>query len=419
MIESENAENINAENVEKATKDNERKYEGVKHLEFDIVYNKYVEKHNRIIAKLLNSSAKYNLSELPKVVVYQPDMINGFGNRFPGIVCSFLYSLITDRLFFIEGYNNFSDYHVKDFDHDWKILSNLYENSTSRHLHHENDYNDFQLVTRGNLSNEDKDILYVKTWDYACAPITSNPHYKRWFDKIIPDYRVFTAISLKLLSLHPNINKRVETFANNNFFTDYTIGIHLREKKRLAGMMAPVDHYIQVVKMLLIKMNNMNITIFVAADTNYGRENLVNSLRDVYNSNNNSSVKIVHTEEDLDAPNLINANTGSEVGALIDMKLLSLCDDLLITYGSSFGYTAAGWSQKASRQRGPFVVMPIKNSKDDLFVADKVWVTGTISCEPCMYLSKKLIHDEDEETVRIFKTNPLWIHYSQCHWLVF
>ncbi|CAG8722051.1 15426_t:CDS:1, partial [Dentiscutata heterogama] len=103
------------------------------------------------------------------------------------------------------------------------------------------------------------------------------------------------------------------------------------------------------------------------------------------------------------------------VGALIDIKLLGLCDDLVITYSSSFGFLAAGWSQKASRQRGPFVVMPIRDSDDDLWLVDKVWIWGAISSEPCMYLSKELMEYEDEETVTVFKTNPLWMHYSQCH----
>ncbi|CAG8788920.1 12532_t:CDS:1, partial [Dentiscutata erythropus] len=385
------------------------------YLDFDIVYNEYVKKHNKIVAELLKPSA--NLSELPKVVVVIPDMKTGYGNRLPGIVCGFLYSLITDRLFFIWGYHNFEDYYEKDFNHDWNTVINLYKNSTYRYIHYLNQFNDFQLVTRGNLSTEEitsHNILYVYTWDYACVPITSNPRYKKWFDKIIPDYRVFTTISLKLLRLHPNINQKVETFADNNF-GNYTIGIHLRKKKVLDDMIMPVEHYKEVINMLVMGMKNMNISIFVAADSNDGREELINSFREVFNPHSNNSIKIVHTGENMDLRNPVSWNTGSEVGALIDIKLLGLCDDLVITYSSSFGFLAAGWSQKASRLRGPFVVMPISDS-DDLWLVDKVWMWGAISNEPCMYLSKELMENEDEETIAVFKTNPLWMHYSQCHW---
>ncbi|CAG8821481.1 436_t:CDS:1, partial [Cetraspora pellucida] len=380
--------------------ENVKKYEKVKYLEFDLVYNNYVKKHDRIVSELLGSSDKSTLSELPKVVVVQPDLTKGYGNRIPSMVCGFIYALMSDRLFFIDGYDNFTDYYVKDFEHDWKIVSKMYENSTNRYLHDANDYNDFPLVARGNFSNEKTDILYVYAWDYVCAPITSNPHYKNWFDKIIPDYRVFTAFSLKLIRLHPNISKQVETFANNNF-NNYNIGIHLREKKTIDDLITPIDHFSLVAKMLILGMKNTDITIFVTADSNDGRNKLVNLLNEMVTYNNNS-INIVHANDDMDAQNPHNSNTGTEIGALIDMKLLSLCDDLVITYASSFGFTAAGWSQKTYHRRGPFVVMPIKNSSDDFWISDKVWVYGATSSEPCMYLSKWVIDNEDEETSRAF-----------------
>ncbi|CAG8730384.1 18818_t:CDS:1, partial [Racocetra fulgida] len=377
-----------------------KKYEEAKFLEFDLVYNNYVKKHNRAVSELLKSSANSNLSELPKVIVAQPDLTKGYGNRIPAMVCGFIYALMSDRLFFIDKYDNFSSYYEKDFEYDWKIVANIYKNSTSRYLHYANNYNDFQLVARGNFSNEKTDILYIYTWDYVCPPIISNPHYKNWFDKIIPDYKVFTAISLKLISLHPNISKQVDTFADNNC-NDYNIGVHLREKKTISNLKTPIDHFSLVVKMLVLGIKNKNITIFVAADSNDSRKKLVNLISEMPTYNNNS-IKIVHSDDDMDAPNPLNSNTGTEVGALIDLKLLSLCDDLVITYGSTFGFTAAGWSPTTDRRRGPFVVMPIKNSSDDFWTLDKVWVWGATSSEPCMYLSKWLIDKADEETSKAF-----------------
>ncbi|CAG8692734.1 23816_t:CDS:1, partial [Racocetra persica] len=195
------------------------------------------------------------------------------------------------------------------------------------------------------------------------------------------------------------------------------IGIHLRERKTTWDMITPPEHYCNVVKMLLLAMQNMNITVFVAADNNNGRKKLVNLLREMDTYNNNT-VNIVHTDDDMDALNPVSGrtgNTGSEVVALIDMQLLSLCDDLVITYGSSFGFIAAGWSPKAYHRRGPLVIMPITNSSDDFQDVDKVWVYGAVSNEPCMFLSKWVIANEDEETSSAFKSNPLWMHYSQCH----
>ncbi|CAG8521262.1 34132_t:CDS:2 [Gigaspora margarita] len=387
-------------NTENLKNENYTKY---MNPEFDKVYIKYVKKHNKIIANLLASSN--NSSELPKVVVVRPDMHSGFGNRMPGIICGFLYSLISDRLFFIDGYQNFDNYFEKDFDHNWDTVSYLYRGSTAKDLHVNETINNFTLVTRGNFSSEEinsYDILRVHTWDYVCAPLSSNPYYKEWFNKIIPDYRIFTTISLRLLRLHPDLKSQVEEYANNNF-SDYNIGIHLRERKiknDTNSLMIPIGHYYEAVRMLMLEVKNKNVSIFVAADTTDGRNKLVNLL-------NNMDLNNTITWE----------NSGTEAGAIIDLKLLGICDDLVLTYASSFGFLAAGWSHKASRQRGLFIINPIKKVwTDNLQVIDKVWMWGAISSEPCMYMSKLLITNEDEETTRIFKSNPLWIHYSQCHY---
>ncbi|CAG8836471.1 11673_t:CDS:1, partial [Racocetra persica] len=73
-------------------------------------------------------------------------------------------------LFFIHGYEHFEDYFEKDFEHDWKKVATLYNKRSSKSLHNIL-YNDFSLITRGNLNSEDVnsyDILHVRTWDYAC-----------------------------------------------------------------------------------------------------------------------------------------------------------------------------------------------------------------------------------------------------------
>ncbi|CAG8833633.1 36112_t:CDS:2, partial [Gigaspora margarita] len=380
----ETKEATNGTNTENLKNEEYTKYMNSK---FDKVYNEYVNKHNITITKLLDPSN--NLSELPKVVVVRPDMKQGFGNRIPGIICGFLYSLISDRLFFIDGYIDFDNYFEKDFDHNWDTVSYLYRESTAKDLHILEKVNNFTLVARGNFSSEEissYDILRVHTRDYICAPLSSNPYYKEWFNKIIPDYRIFATISLRLLRLHPDLKSQVEDYASNNL-RDYNIGIHLREKKKpdnTNSWMIPIEHYYEAVRMLMLEVNNKNVSIFVATDSTNGRNRLVNLL------NNMDLFNPIMQEDE---------NPGTEAGALIDLKILGLCDDLVITYASSFGFLAAGWSYKASRQRGLFIINPIiKDWTDNLQVVDKVWMWGAISSEPCMYMSKLLITNEDEET---------------------
>ncbi|CAG8812587.1 15760_t:CDS:1, partial [Racocetra persica] len=375
-------------------------------------------KHNEVVEKLLtlNQSVIPNSKKLPKVVVVKPAMKKGLGNRFPGIVCGFLYSIITNRLLFIDGYNHFEDYFEKDFEHNWEKVANLYNNRSFKSLHNVEE-NEFSLITRGNLSSEEVnsyDILHVHTWDYVCVPIMSNPYYKEWINEIIPEYKVFTIISQKLFRLKSDVNKQIDTFINNNF-GEYNIGIHLRLKKNIRktiGMIIPIENYCRVVEMLLIGIGKRNVTVFIAADMNESRDTLINYIHKSLNSNK-EFVKIVHVNNNMSIKNPSNRNPGTEISALIDMKILSFCDDLVLTFGSTFGYVAAGWSYRSLRRlRSPFVVMPMRNTTDD-FAVDKIWLWRAESNEPCMYLSKELMKNADPETVKVFKTNPFWMHYSQ------
>jgi hypothetical protein len=157
---------------------------------------------------------------------------------------------------------------------------------------------------------------------------------------MIPDYKVFATISSKLLRLRENIDEQVKNFVSGNF-SDYNIGVHMRTKKSTKKMVIPAEHYCQAVRMILLGKKENSVSIFVAADTNQGRDNLVDCLR-YFLSRNDNSVKVVYVDNNMSIKNPLTHNPGTETNALVDMKLLSLCDDLVITYGSSFGFVAAG-----------------------------------------------------------------------------
>ncbi|CAG8726132.1 19469_t:CDS:1, partial [Racocetra fulgida] len=326
-----------------------------KFSKFNELYDNYIKKHNKTVENLLKLSPKSitNSTKLPKVVVVRPHLKTGLGNRFPGIVCGFLYAMITDRLFFIHGYEQFEDYFEKDFEHDWKKVATLYKRRSSKSLHNIL-YNDFSLITRGNLNSEEVnsyDILNVHTWDYACAPIMSNPNHKEWINEIIPDYKVFTVISQKLLRLKSDIQNQVENFMTNHF-GEYNIGIHLRVRKstrKTKGWIIPIDHYCRVVETLLIGIKK-KVSIFIAADENKSRDTLISYIQNSLNSEQQRLVKIVYVNNNMSIKNKQTHNPGTELGALIDMKLLSLCDDLILTFGSTFGFVAAGWSFRSFRR---------------------------------------------------------------------
>ncbi len=38
-----------------------------------------------------------------------------------------------------------------------------------------------------------------------------------------------------------------------------------------------------------------------------------------------------------------------------------------------------------------------------------------LSSEPCYWQARRLMRDVSEEAVQHFRSNPLWMQYSQCH----
>ncbi|CAG8801578.1 4699_t:CDS:2, partial [Racocetra persica] len=275
----------NTTNIIPSSKFLEREKQRLTYTKFNAFYDDYAKKHNRRVAKLLNQTTKDNSTKLPKVIVVQPYMNAGLGNRLPVLACGFLYSMITDRLFFVEGFYNFTEYFEKDFDHDWKSVANLYKNSRFRYLHDDFEKNDFQLITRGNLSNEEinsYDILYVHTWDYV-----KTQYYQK-----------------------------VANFVDNNF-GEYNIGIHLRMRKNIRiSAITPTEHFCHAAKMLMIGAVKKNVTIFVAADDNENRNILINCLHSSLGSKNDS-VNIIHAGNDMDV--FVGDDPGTEIGAIIDL----------------------------------------------------------------------------------------------------
>ncbi|CAG8832375.1 5044_t:CDS:1, partial [Racocetra persica] len=61
---------------------------------------------------------------------------------------------------------------------------------------------------------------------------------------------------------------------------------------------------------------------------------------------------------------------------------------------------------------GSYVIMLVKNNDDD-FNIDKIWLWKATFNEPCIYFGKSFLKDSDPETVKVFKTDPFWIYYSQ------
>ena len=103
--------------------------------------------------------------------------------------------------------------------------------------------------------------------------------------------------------------------------------------------------------------------------------------------------------------NSITNNPGTEESAVTDMILLSKCNELALSFESSFGFSAAGFGGIHY-----YVIMP-KMSMHDL---SYIYFWGSATSEPGMYASRWL-NDTGPSMRRAFNSNPLSTHLSQYH----
>ena len=106
------------------------------------------------------------------------------------------------------------------------------------------------------------------------------------------------------------------------------------------------------------------------------------------------------------------ANPGTLESALIDMALLSRCNDMVMTGASSFGYVAAAWGGYAPVH----MIYGRHNTSQNPY-----WYRA-ITSEPCFWQAKNMLKDIrrsgwvlKEQALAQYETNPFWMQYTQCH----
>ena len=142
-------------------------------------------------------------------------------------------------------------------------------------------------------------------------------------------------------------------------------------------------------------------------------------------------------------------NPSTPESALIDMRLLSECDDLVITVASSYGTVAAAWGGIAPVQMlhgahknvqvccTPWHFHHLGRCKCCLQLSMLARVSCRLRCslrtqnpywyraitsEPCYWHGQIFLNNDDpfwgklgEKEVAAFKSNPFWMQYVQCH----
>lgn len=344
-----------------------------------------------------------------RYLVYKGTTFAGVGNVLPPVVTGFLLALMTDRIFFID-FPMFAAIFEHELDFNWTrhseaLLVNR-PNVTTAHTFSGFEEKDLSLWLHGDLEmtfNYQDIVYYGPDMDSLSSVLVANLHYARFFEMHFPTREVFYPLSQFLFSLSPAVQKTVDNFQKERFGT-FTIGLQIRKLKCGTDTMPcehlpPIENFCSVAQAMQYAagVSDEDVRFFVATDTNSS----IAQVESILGPN-----RVVHTDYNMSI--LTEAgDPGTHEAAVVDMKLLSLCDDLIITSASSFGSVAAGWGNIKG------VHMTFGDPKRHNHLNPHFW--RALTSEPCFWGFSKFKQKSNADDVRTFLTNPYGLQHEQCH----
>jgi len=183
-----------------------------------------------------------------------------------------------------------------------------------------------------------------------------------------------------------NITQDLQTQVDDykaKYFKKLTIGIQIRTKKHFRGLEKPaMETFFKLARLLQQKheVSDDETSFFVTTDDPHAFDVANNVLH---------GLNVWHTDFHP------RRTLSGDLMAVVDMRLLSLCDEMVITHGSSFGQIAAAWTKKL-----PYSVAP----------GDTYW--GASVSEPCYWNVRNALK---VPAVRENQPPVLELHHMLCH----
>ena len=218
-----------------------------------------------------------------------------------------------------------------------------------------------------------------------------------------PGHEVFHPLSRFLFRLHPRTEAAAQQFRKANF-GPFTVGLQVRTQKPLGtGIADPaVSQYCTLARALRLKQNvpDDQIRFFVATDSE-------KALAEIRRTLGPERVVSMDGRVDKGAKEKTRAgDPGTEESAVLDMRLLSMTDALLVTSASSFGYVAAAW--------GGVVPIHVLHRGDKPSMLNPYFYIP-LDTEPCYWGAHRyFLEKAPEEAVDLLKDNPMWMQYAHC-----
>ncbi|CAL5223455.1 g5974 [Coccomyxa viridis] len=357
------------------------------------------------------------------IVVEMWDEYAGLGNQFPSIITGLLMALLTERCLFI----NFPFYHktfLSEVDFSW-------EHHTQRLMSFGHDVtktppHPIQFWKGEDLSNwllKDQKTLYEPHYgihlkndpDYTAALLQANPYHAPFLQAVFPTGEMFQPLARFMLRVRPDLEEIVQDF-KRKYFRPFTVGLQIRALKCDGGQgsihcdeLPMIENFVAVARSLQRSKGipDSEFRVFVGADKRESYDKVVEIMgQDMVIYRPDNGVGTVKSK-------VIGVNNpGTPESALIDMRLLSECNELVVTVGSSYGSIASGIG-------GIAPVQMIHGKHEN--VQNPYWYKA-ITSEPCYWKGNIFLNNKDPfwgklgpAEVQQFKSNPFWMQYTQCH----
>ncbi|TPX32706.1 hypothetical protein SmJEL517_g04261 [Synchytrium microbalum] len=296
----------------------------------------------------------------------------GLGNHIPMIVNGFVLAVITGRFVLV-------DYPMAN--KTFQFSPNLDYSSYHHLLPKERvtvlknyEWEKFSICATENLqSYYQQPVWELEGVDYWIPLLQANPHYTATLERLFPDGQIGHHVLTKIVRLQTGLESRLEVYKASKF-GKFNVGIHFRQHKR-SSTVGSIRMYASVALQLGANSGRKkeDIRFHLATDDPLIRQRFLPYFGD----------RLIHLSVDWKASNSANNPGGSMDDAVLDWGALASCNELVITYGSSFGNAAASYSGSKH-----YVIMPVR---DNLANSREVAFWGGASSEMCFFMSKGFV----------------------------
>jgi len=321
---------------------------------------------SREMSPLLAMALDEHSKSHERVIIYVAGPDDGYGNRLPGLIWTFVWALLDRRVFLTEWRDDLTKQaraqigdlfapHL-EFDADKLTVRKPWLRDArkiqSRQLFKE-------LSTEALDAKFPDDVIRVSSDDWLYPLLAHNPHYRDRMARLFPHGRAFAHIAAFLLPLAPMLQAKVDTVKRHTLGRN-TIGMHLRLQKMMPDnlgkktLRAPSpDTFFRVARMIQRERGMSDNTTMFYLSTDSG--SAVTAAR-VWFAQRNLAVVLFDDFYQIQRVDHKDAERGSLESlqnAIVEMRILSEMGELVGTLGSSFTQIAAAWGQLV-----PHNVMP-------------------------------------------------------------